>query len=318
MKLSYTIEDLITETNNSSSLVLVNSNTLISNGVLSATNVLFSSFAIFLMCAFNLYRKLVYRLAAYQVITSVLYVTVWMVFVTLSYLKLPDVVKVFYTVAGSSSFANLMFTFWISFHIASLAIVHRNYTNLEPLYVASSTIVSALVSALGFGVTYGVRSSSSYEILHIVLLGAARSIIVIITLLLVVVMGVIMCCRAYRKKGGALPQCEKQHKKALYELLPLLVYPIFQSVLGIPAYLYGNTAGNQSFNFFILYSYLVQLWCLLAALSLITHICVTRWVKNRKVHNNVYVHGVTDDRTVHQSTEAPRGSSTYYSLQEEN
>ena len=270
------------------------------------------------MCALGLHKKLVYRLAAYQVFTSMVYAAIWMTFVALAYFRLHDVVKIFTTVGGAASFAFLMFTFWISFHLTSLAIAHRNLARLEPLYVFSSVLTSALVSALGFGVAYGAKSYSSYEVLNIVVLGAARSVLVIVTLCLVVLTGSVLWCRACCKAGDV----ERQHKKALYEMMPLLVYPILQSFLGIPAYLYGNTSGRHSRVFFVAYSYLVQLWCLLAALSLTTHILVIRCMQKKKLLQrgmNRYVVSV-ENRTaaVHQTSDTPARSTTYFSFSEES
>ena len=122
----------------------------------------------------------------------------------------------------------LMFTVWIVVHLFALAVFHKKLQRLEPLYVASSLVIPLMVTIviLPIGVVGERHIISKYacmieDIMYIIVFG-----VLVLTSWLIFTMGMVLCYRACRRRNMVLSEYDKQHKKALCEMLPLLLYPI--------------------------------------------------------------------------------------------
>ena len=152
---------------------------------------------------------------------------------------------------------------------------------------------------LGINLT-GCRGNSTYlreEIVFIIIFA-----VLVIVSLLMVVMGTILCHRACQRRNALLSDYDKQHKKALREMLPLLLYPIFFLLFTMPifgitvydfvtlgdnvTYVYNNTKITmpeyylEAPEFFALFA---PCWSFTTSLLLISHLCDVRCINKRKV-----------------------------------
>ncbi|KAL5517765.1 hypothetical protein EMCRGX_G003378, partial [Ephydatia muelleri] len=126
--------------------------------------------------------------------------------------------------------------------------------------------------------------------------------VLVIVSLLMVVMGTILCHRACRRRNAILSEYDKQHKKVLREMLPLLLYPIFFLLFTMPilvfaVYDFVTPEYNYTYMFHnttitvteydrvapALFALLAPCWSFTTSLLLISHLCVVRSINKRKV-----------------------------------
>ena len=101
----------------------------------------------------KLHKKIVYRLALCQVLSSMA-----LAFAELSqlifiyYHKNPEFYARLCVAVGwytmYSLWMKLLFTFWATFHLFYFVILHKNLTRLEALYVATSLLVPAVIACV--------------------------------------------------------------------------------------------------------------------------------------------------------------------------
>ena len=112
-----------------------------SHAVIAATNsvsVLVCLLAAILVLVLKLHKKLVYRLALYQVLSSLLLATVTalqVIFINYNesqtvYLRVCTAVAWFMVY---SQWMKLLFTMWVTFHLFCFAVLHKNLQKLEVL-----------------------------------------------------------------------------------------------------------------------------------------------------------------------------------------
>ena len=206
---------------------------------ISFVGVLLSLATVAVVCKKRLHKTLVYRLAMYQVLSAIEFSIIWIITSILlltpininfeiSYGAIVDLELAYGAIVAllmGSSFIKLMFTVWISIHLFALAVFHKNLQRLERLYVVSSLLVPLVVTIVLLCINLTACSTNgngfNEESVYIVIF----AVLVLISLLMVV-MGTILCHRACRRRNAILSEYDKQHKKALWELLPLLLSPI--------------------------------------------------------------------------------------------
>ena len=152
-----------------------------------------------------------------------------------------------------------------------------------------------------------------------------------------VVMGTILCHRAYRRRNILLSEYDKQHKKVLREMLPLLLYPILFLLLATPTFgntvldlekpdYYNLTYSNYTITVFTMTeSWIVApFWSFTTSLLLISHLCVVRCTGKKKVLQNS-VHRVRQQYkaeeglvTINETTQLCQKSDTHFSAPTEN
>ena len=193
--------------------------------------------AISLVIAFKLHRLLVYRLALYQVISA----EICFVFMILIYYLIFNTDTMLNTLglefllsfALSSIFLKVVLTAWIVFHLFAISVFHKNLKRLEPLYVVSSIAVAIVIIILIFSLYNTEFEGNYYNASHdfydfgLFKFGTAifyfGIILIVVSSILVIIMVVTLCCRAFKAKNGIVSEYHKQHKKVLYEMLPLYI-----------------------------------------------------------------------------------------------
>ena len=257
----------------------------------SFISVLLCLAAVAVVCKQRLHKTLVYRLALYQVLSAMDFSIIWMI-ASLSYVfyTYKDRVVIDALLMGSS-FIKLMFTVWISIHLFALAIFHKNLQRLERLYVVSSLLIPLAVTIVLLVINLTGCANNREEIIFIIIFA-----VLVIVSLVMVVMGTILCHRACRKRNALLSEYDKQHKKALREMLPLLLYPIFFLLLATPLFgvtvldfekpdyynlKYSNYTMTETAS--IWFGIVAPFWSFTTSLLLISHFCVVKCISKKKV-----------------------------------
>ena len=296
---------------------------------LSISSVLFL-IAVVLIPAFKLHRFLVYRLALYQVISA----NLCLVVPALTTFKPAS--KDFYVqqlALGVSMLSlKLLLTLWINFHLFVLSVCHKNLKRLELLYVGSSIIVAVVTYILTLQVAKEVEnnifsnaSDKSDQLLknEFFSLFSVGSFLLLPSYALIVVMVVTLCCRAIKGIGIASLN-QKQHKKVLYEMMPLLAYPVLYLLLMVPILSYSiiEFEVNSLSALIIYYKYFSAAIFLLpinASCALIIHVSIVLYNTKRKAkqqYRNGY--NTREDVTINRTTTLVCRSETHYSLPTED
>ena len=309
--------------------------------------------AISLVIAFKLHRLLVYRLALYQVISA----EICFVFMILIYYlifnthTMHNALGLEFLLSFALSSILFVLTAWIVFHLFALSVFHKNLKRLEPLYVVSSIAVAIVIIILSFSLYITEFEGNYYNASHDVYdcglykFGTAifyfGIILLVVSSVLVIIMVVTLCCRAFKAKNGIVLEYQKQHKKVLYEMLPLFVYIIFYLIVMFPMLsllmiIDGNTyetipnstalrhavlliAEYLTISFFVP-EIAIALWSIGSSSTLIIHILIVQCYKKHKKyknHSNSNYNG--EDVTVGETTTILNTcSETYFSLPTED
>ena len=256
---------------------------------ISFISVLLCLATVAVVCKQKLHKTLVYRLAMYQVLSAMEFSFIWiitsiyMLFI-ITYIPQSDNATLYESgivldsLLMGSSFIKLMFTVWISIHLFALAVFHKNLQRLERLYVVSSLLIPLAVTIVLLGINLtGCHCSSTEEIIFIIIFA-----VLVIVSLLMVVMGTILCHRACRKRNALFSEYDKQHKKALCEMAPLFLYPIFFLLLVTPLFTFAVLKEYITFAY-LLFGAVAPFWSFTTSLLLISHLCVVTYISNKKV-----------------------------------
>ena len=286
----------------------------------SSISVLLCLATVAVVCKQRLHKTLVYRLAMYQILSAMEFSIIWIIVFISAFSSLSVLQRVLYAVLMGSSFIKLMFTVWISIHLFALAVFHINLQRLERLYVVSSLLIPLAVTIGLLGT--GCRAYSIYQSEQIIFI-IIFAVLVIVSLLMVV-MGTILCHRACRRRNALLSEYDKQHKKALREMLPLLLYPIFFLLLATPLFAFAVDFDSYIMTASFLFGIVAPFWSFTTSLLLISHLCVVRCIRKKKVLQN-RVHGVRQQYkteegsvTINETTRLCQKSDTYFSAPTEN
>ena len=299
-----------------------------------------------LVCILKLHKTLVYRLAMYQVLSALVFSILWIAEGALGideftwrkentnfeYLENTFYAFVINALLLGSMVMKLMFTVWIVVHLFALAVFHKKLQRLEPLYVASSLLIPLIVTAviLPIGVVSERHIISKYacmieDIMYIIVFG-----VLVLTSWLIFTMGTVLCYRACRRRNLVLSEYDKQHKKALCEMLPLLLYPILFLLLTAPIFAYSvldikfssffdNTGGN-------VFAIFAPIWSFTTSMFFMCHLCVVRHFKKTrplKIRNALrYNRGqrLSEEGavTVNETTRLCHRSDTHYTAATED
>ena len=248
--------------------------------------------AVAVVCKQKLHKTLVYRLALYQVLSAMDFSIIWMIASLNILFYTYKVGVVLDSLLMGSSFIKLMFTVWISIHLFALAVFHKNLQRLERLYVVSSLLIPLAVTIVLLGINLTSCANNREQIIFIIIFA-----VLMLVSLVMVVMGTILCHRACRRRNAVLSEYDKQHKKALREMLPLLLYPIFFLLLATPLFAitvlnfekpdYNFTYSNYTTTIytdtaFFWFGAAAPFWSFTTSLLLISHFCVVRCISNKK------------------------------------
>ena len=247
--------------------------------------------AVTLVCVLKLYKKLVYRLALYQVLSALVYAGQFVgqaVFVRYS---VPDLCIAFAYFNFYALYMKILFTVWVTFHLFCYTVFQKNLRKLEPLYIAMSLLAPAVIASLPLAThTYGMAGSwcSIQEwqdncpsktlvagVIEQFVLGYGFPITcLILTSFAMAVITVVLIYRSCFRRT----QNYKQHRKAVKLLLPLAIYPVAFLVFVIPVFakrVYDTTSPEGHYELSIAGGVFIAAWSMLAGMALLVHVLLT-------------------------------------------
>ena len=329
------IENAVGNMNNTNDSCLVTANVdialLYAALPVSVVSVITCLVTLTLVCALKLHKKLVYRLAMYQVVSAIEFSILWIVaaLYTIAILRFSVTILlfsdhthqrvVFEALLLGSMVMKVMFTVWIMIHLFALAVYHKNLQRLEPLYVASSLLIPVMVTVvlLAVGVLTKHYMISKYLCLIEDIMYTITFAVLVVMSCLIVTMGAVLCYRAYRRRNLVLSEYEKQHKKALCEMLPLLLYPILFLLLTMP--IFGFSVIDLTGNYFLgqkngfAFIMCAPMWSFSTSLLFIFHLCAVRHIRKRRQKNRP-LHGLVEEGvTMNDTTQLIQRSDTHFS-----
>lgn len=279
--------------------------------VISATNGV-SAFvclvAAILVFTHKLHKKLVYRLALYQVLASL----------ALATMNVVQSIFIFYT-ANPPAFARaciavglltlysewtkLLFTMWVTFHLFCFAVLQKNFNKLEPLYVVTSLAVPGGMAAVPLITnTYGPEPrigdcwiGVSNDTSHLadaalietyalwdapalaILIAASAAMAIVVTKL---------ACLVRRRATPYEPLTGGRDTfwKALKQVLPLAIFPLMFCIFMIPSLVYDifkYRASSSNESFALVTSTSFFLWGFASGVTLIVHIYAAKCCTQR-------------------------------------
>ena len=249
-------------------------------------------FSLICLFGFKLHSKFLYRLAAYQVFASLLHAlsgisqVSFLMGGTITPSSSCVAVAFLYQVAG---WMKLLLSAWLTLHVFSFAVFHKNLRKLEPLYITTSVLIPTVISSIPLITkVYGPSEAwcwimgkseceSNYKgfIEQLALWFVPQSFLLVLESTAMMTMLAIVYYRAHRREEGNPLFGREQNKKAFGQLLPLVAYPIAFCVLSVPTLVYR--ASDSSSNVFRMVTVVcVPSWSLIAGLTLILHIAVVK------------------------------------------
>ena len=276
-------------------------------GLLSFTMCLI---AVSIVLCMRLYKYFTYRLAMYQILSSLCLTVMEVSHITL----LNYDGNIYYQIACKSiSFImeyliwiKLLFTLCLVFHLFCLAVCLKNFKKLEIGYVLFSILFPLLFSWIPFiHNSYGVAgpwcwirswkddcATQKYLegiIEQFVLWYGPLFISLTITVVAVFIILIVLAQRAYTHKNQE-SEClienheRNQNKKAIKELLPLLAYPVIFYVLSLFPLIdriHSAISYNVSFGWALGHALCQASWGFFSSWALIIHILVMRKLKKK-------------------------------------
>lgn len=196
-----------------------------------------------------------------------------------------------------SLLVKLFFTIWLTFHLFCFAVYHKNMKGLEILYIVTAIVIPAGIAVVPFFTkTYGLSkgwcwimnandSSCPPAPIKIGIIeqfamwyGPALIAFVLESGAMVTLL-VTLGCRAYRKGGGGVSEPlvgQSVHRKALKQMLPLVIYPLVFTVLIVPPLvnrILDAAQGRESIIRCKMDVVFIPLLFLAAGATLIVHVC---------------------------------------------
>ena len=238
----------------------------------------------------------------------------------------------------------IMLTAWIILHLFLLSVFHKNMKRFEPLYLVSSVIVAFAVLIAGLVTSLRTDDSMDMDTNYTtiafinnsnsslgefqsgqIILTSVVAVILLLSSGLVITMATILCCRAYKRKNSIVPDHEKQHRKVLYEMMPLLAYPILLMLLSVPVEILAYydvlwyTSGHKYSTTFraadsIASTIMVAVASIACSCALIIHVLVVLCIKKRKKFT-IQLNSANGERiTINETTSRYIPSETHFLL----
>eukprot|EP00731_Ephydatia_muelleri_P001363 Em0001g1363a len=250
--------------------------------------------AILVLCL-KLYKKLVYRLALYQVLSGLALAVVGaMQVVFVNYDRSPKIYGHVCNIMGLSvvytEWMKLLFTMWVTFHLFCFAVLHKNLKKLEVLYVVTSLLVPALIAIVPL-VTHAYGLSSDGDVCNIyantsvafierLALWDGPAMLMLIAASTAMFVMVIKLASQVRQRSQYESITDgDQYKKALKQLLPLAAFPLLFFIFEIPVLVYHVYTTQHSVpneGMLIAVAVCSSLWSSSSGATVIIHICVAQ------------------------------------------
>ena len=272
--------------------------------VANSVSLLVCLLAAILVLILKLYKKVVYRLALYQVLASLALATNGI---------LQDILIHYSSTNGRECIAmgwwllyaewmKLLFTMWVTFHLFCFAVLHKNLKKLEVLYVVTSLLVPAGIACIPLITkTYGHSPDGTYcyiyaedgdvaSIERFAIWDGPTMFILLAASIAMVVMVIKLTGKVcLRSKYEPITDGDR-FWKALKQLLPLAAFPILFLVFEIPIFIfhvYATTSSTPNMALEISKNVFFSLWSMTSGGTLLVHIFVVRcWTKKRFFNHN--------------------------------
>ena len=298
---------------------------------------------------FSLYKYFTYRLAMYQILSSLCLSVVEVSFLTL--LNYDDDDTYQQKVCKTTGFLleyllwiKLLFTICLVFHLFCLAVCLKNFQKLEIGYVLFSILFPLLCTWIPFihnsfgfaGAWCWIRNwkddcaTQKYLegiIEQFVLWYGPLFVSLTLSVIAVFIILIVLAQRAYAHRNQEI-EClienheRNQNKKAIKELLPLLAYPVIFYVLWLFPLInriYNAISPNANLEFAVAHTSSESLWGFFSSCALIIHILVMRKLKKKK-RVQMKEHSISNNGTVIFTTytEGSTNARTKYSVPDES
>ena len=275
--------------------------------VANSVSVLVCLLAIILVLILKLYKKVVYRLALYQVLASLVLATdLILQAILLGYRYRPSYGRECIALGWLllyGEWMKLLFTMWVTFHLFCFAVLHKNLKKLEVLYVVTSLFVPAVIACIPLITkSYGHSPDGTHcyiydkdgyvaSIERFALWDGPAVIILLAASIAMVVMVIKLTGRVcLRSKYEPITDGD-QFWKALKQLLPLAAFPTLFLVFQIPTFIfhvYATTSSMPNMALQISRSVFFSLLSMSSGGTLLVHIFVVRcWTKKKAYDHNV-------------------------------
>ena len=270
--------------------------------VTNSVSALVCLLAVILVFRLKLYKKVVYRLALYQVLASLILATVAALqVIVVNDRKNPIVYGRVCVAIGwflmYSQWMKLLFTTWVTFHLFCFAVLHINWKKLEVLYVVTSLLVPTIIAAVPLvtssygpsadGVICNIyANNSSAPIERYALWDGPAMLILSVASTAMVVMVIKLTCQVRIRSTYKSITDNDKFWSALKQLLPLAAFPILFFLFEIPVlsfhiYITENPTPSPALEVVdvVFYSF----WTMASGGMILAHISVVRcWVKKRR------------------------------------
>ncbi|KAL5509094.1 hypothetical protein EMCRGX_G004381 [Ephydatia muelleri] len=303
------------------------------NGV----SILVCLLAVILVFILKLHKKVVYRLALYQVLAAFAVATVAVLqTVMINYNTSPNVYGRVCTFLGwmllYAEWMKLLFTMWVTFHLFCFAVFQKNLKKLEVLYVVTSLLVPAVIAAVPLitnsyglspdGAVCYMYAENEAAFIERFALWDGPALLMLLTASSAMAFMLIKLTRKVFCRSNYEPISDgDQFWKALKHLLPLAAFPILFLVFEIPVLLYHIYAAVDavpSLTAQFTSSVFFSLWSTTSGLTLIVHVFVARGYCRKRTHKNISVDenmtsycNITAEKNI---TGSKMKSTTHFSL----
>ena len=306
--------------------------------------------AVSLVFCMRLHKYFTYRLAMYQILSSLCLSLVEMSF--LSLLNYDGDVVYYQVACKTTSFLieyftwiKLLFTTSLVFHLFCLAVCLKNFQKLEIVYVLLPILFPCLFSWIPFiHNSYGVAgawcwirdwkdncATEKYVegiIEQFVLWYGPFTISLTLSVVAVFIILIVLAWRTYASRNKEYEHLIENHernqnKKAMKELLPLLAYPVIFYVLCLFPLIdrvYNAISSNAQFELSFGHALTESLWGFCSSWALIIHILVMKKKKciHIREHASLTKVAVDTDLIYTTYTEGSTNARTKYSIPDES
>eukprot|EP00731_Ephydatia_muelleri_P030309 Em0021g832a len=273
--------------------------------------------ALVLVFAANLHKNLVYRLSLYQVFSTLTFTAFWVTYLAVRNVDGIAVRGIFAILSGCSVMVTLMTTTWMVLHLFALAVFNRNLKRLEPLCVASAILIPLCLAGVVFATLYtAIDRNAECPNLHAIdvewIAGYGMGCAMLaVDCFLVFVMGATLCSRAFGRTRRVFTQPDPKDKKVLFEMIPLLIYPVLLLLTMTPVLV--DLIIRHSINYvFVVF---VSSLSIITTVSLILHVGVVLWNRRQTMSargQGGNVHSTTNTECASLCNESLASSSGVY------
>jgi hypothetical protein len=279
---------------------------LLAMGIIGILDVISCLVALGVVLIFRLYRYFIHRLAMYQVIVAFFFgsTNIFQLIVNYNYnSNLHSLCVAIGFLSEYSLWVKLCFTLCLTFHLLLFSVCHVNLKRLEVAHIVLSIVFPLLFVWIPFmnnlygqaGAWCFIRNWNNDDAINKTKIGETEQYVLLygpsitslsISVVIVIVIVSVLTYRACKASNENTPLIG-DHKKALKEVVPLMVYPVLSFIMYMLALvnrLYGTLYSNIDFAGFMLGAVSIPSLSFFAGITLIVHVVILKCNK-QKPHN---------------------------------